>query len=68
MGQHLYHTAGPDGIYDVGCTDHWDLFVECTRNALVSTDFIALKHGVTSGRGGKGIVYVDSAGNYNDLR
>ena len=55
------------GIYDVACADHWDLFVHCSRNALESADVIALQHGVTSGRGGKGIVYVASSGNSNYL-
>jgi len=51
------------GIYDVACTDHWELWITCSHNALSQFAQEQLRHGVRSGRAGKGIVYVVSAGN-----
>mmetsp|Transcript_323 Transcript_323/g.903 ORF Transcript_323/g.903 Transcript_323/m.903 type:complete len:941 (-) Transcript_323:190-3012(-) len=57
-----YYGAG-NGIYDPGCQDHWDLFVDCTHQALSNRDHNELLNGVMNGRNGRGIVYVFAAGN-----
>lgn len=53
----------PCGIYDAACMDHWDLWASCNRGALSDTLHQNIRNGVLSGRAGKGIVYVASAGN-----
>lgn len=49
-----------------GCIAYLDLFVECTYIAQDDFEREALAAGVTSGRGGRGIVYVYASGNEFD--
>lgn len=48
------------------CFDFLDLFTECSYNSMQTADLIAFRTGATSGRDGKGIIYVFASGNAHD--
>lgn len=57
-------TAGP---YDPACSDYWDLWVSCVHQALSNQNSELLRNGVTTGRGGKGVIYVFASGNEYEI-
>merc|ERR1712136_660944 len=61
--EYIRQYCSSTGIYDAACMDHWELWITCSHNALSQSHQEELRHGVRSGRAGKGIVYVVSAGN-----
>merc|ERR1712136_578525 len=65
--EYIRQYCSSTGIYDAACMDHWELWITCSHNALSQSHQEELRHGVRSGRAGKGIVYVVSAGNEADL-
>jgi hypothetical protein len=46
-----------------GCSSYLDLFVTCRYSAQLGTEADAMIQGVTTGRGGKGLIYLFAAGN-----